>query len=252
MWGSANASPVTLSFWVRSSVTGNFPLVLMNGNSTRSYGTTYTINAANTFEYKTITILGDTTGTWATDNTAGIAVIFGFGGGSGRTVSAGWGAGAAATATNVTGATQLIATNGATFYITGVQLEAGTVATPFEHRSYGDELRRCQRYFQYFPAGAVGQWNSSTVCELGASYPVEMRATPTASVNPNDADCLIFRMGVTTNPCTVSSVSSNYLNKNGGVIGVVVSSASTTPALGDNAAYDPDGDSYVFFLSSEL
>ena len=181
MWGSANASPVTLSFWVRSSVTGNFPLVLMNGNSTRSYGTTYTINAANTFEYKTITILGDTTGTWATDNTAGISVIFGFGGGSGRTVSAGWGAGAAATATNVTGATQLIATNGATFYITGVQLEVGSVATPFEHRSYGQELSLCERYYQLARSG-VGAGNTSTGVGMNAVLRTTMRAAPSQAL----------------------------------------------------------------------
>ena len=250
-FGTASAKTITFSFWVRSSLTGTFGGALNNAANDRNYPFTYSISAANTWEYKTVTVTGDTTGTWLTDTGRGITLTFQIGVGSSRVATAGSWTGTSLVY-GATGATNVIETLNATLDITGVQLEVGSVATPFEHRSYGDELARCQRYFQYFPAGAVGQWNSSTVCELGASYPVEMRTTPTASVNPNDADCLIFRMGISTNACTISSVTSNYLNKNGGVIGIVVSSTSSTPAFGDNAAYDPDGDSYVFFLSSEL
>ena len=147
-WGAAGAATVTLSFWVRSSVTGTFPVVLTNNGLDRAYGATYTISSANTFEYKTITIAGDTSGTWAKNSSAGINVQFGLGGGSGRTVSAGWQAASGSTPTNVTGCTQLIATNGATFYITGVQLEKGSTATSFDYRPYGTELQLCQRYYE--------------------------------------------------------------------------------------------------------
>jgi len=145
-WGTANAKTVTLSFWIRSSLTGTFGGNLSNDKvSQRSYPYSYTISSANTWEYKTITIPGDTTGTWGTDNSSGILVAFNLGAGSTYSGTAG-----AWTATNIvpTGATSVVGTNGATFYLTGVQLEPGSVATPFERKSYGAELALCQRYFQ--------------------------------------------------------------------------------------------------------
>jgi hypothetical protein len=251
--GTSNAQQLTVSFWVKSDKTGTYVLGLNDRDNNRVNSKSYTISSANTWELKTLTFEADTIGTFDNDNAESLRLDFWLASGSdfnSGTLSTGW-----ETFTNpnrAAGNVNLSDTVGNDWSITGLQLEVGSVATPFEHRSYGDELARCQRYFQYFPAGAIGQWNSSTVCELGASYPVEMRTTPTASVNPNDAECLLFRMGIATNPCTISSVTSNYLNKNGGVIGIVVSSTSSTPAFGDTAAYDPDGDSYVFFLSSEL
>ena len=146
-WGSVNAKDATLSFWVRSSVTGTHSGTLANGNLTRSYPYTFTISTANTWEYKTVTVEGDTSGTWATDNTSGIQVTFSLGGGTTYRGTAG----AWASADNragVTGSVDIVATNAATFYITGVQLEVGDTATPFEHRSYGDELARCERYYE--------------------------------------------------------------------------------------------------------
>ena len=145
-WGTANAQTVTLSFWVRSSLTGTFGGALVNSAENRNYPFTYTISSANTFEYKTITIAGDTSGTWLKTNGLGMEVNFGIGAGSTYSGTAGaWAAGAKFTAT---GATSVVGTNGATFYITGVQLEAGTTASPFEYRSYGTELALCQRYFE--------------------------------------------------------------------------------------------------------
>ena len=143
-WGTSNARTVTLSFWVRSSLTGTFGGALSNGS--RAYPYTYTISAANTWEYKTITFAGDTSGTWNSTNGYGVAVRFSLGTGSTYAGTAGsWQSAELVTAT---GATSVVGTNGATFYITGVQLEAGTVATPFERRNYGQELALCQRYFE--------------------------------------------------------------------------------------------------------
>jgi hypothetical protein len=144
-WGTANAKTVTLSFWVRSSLTGTFGGCLGNGNATRSYPFTYTISAANTWEQKTITIAGDTSGTWLTTTSIGIGLYLGFGVGS--TYSGTAGAWAGAEYYGATGATSVVGTNGATFYITGVQFEVGSAATSFEWRPYASELELCQRYF---------------------------------------------------------------------------------------------------------
>jgi hypothetical protein len=145
-WGAAGAQTVTLSFWVRSSLTGTFGGSLNNSGFARSYPFSFTISAANTWEQKTVTITGDTTGTWLTNNGIGLYVIFNLGSGSTFSTTAGaWASGAY---TAPTGATSVVGTNGATFYITGVQLEAGTVASAFERRDYGRELAMCQRYYE--------------------------------------------------------------------------------------------------------
>jgi hypothetical protein len=144
-WGTANAKTVTLSFWVRSSLTGTFGGSLSSYASTRSYPFTYTISSANTWEQKSITVAGDTTGTWYIDNNAGMNVWFGLGVGSTNSGTAGTWAGTAYY--SATGATSVVGTSGATFYITGVQLEVGSQATGFEYRQYGTELALCQRYY---------------------------------------------------------------------------------------------------------
>ena len=186
-WGTASARSVTLSFWVRSSLTGTFGGTMMNSAQNRAYPFTYTISAANTWEQKTITVAGDTTGTWLTNNGAGIKLGFQLGVGSTFTGTAGswtannfWGA---------TGATNLLGTNGATFYITGVQLEAGTVASPFERRDYGRELMMCQRYYYKWVNDTGGDVYPFALQSYSASgafgkyfdLPVTMRATPTCS-----------------------------------------------------------------------
>jgi len=184
-WGSANAVPVTLSFWVRSSLTGTFGGSIRNSAVNRSYAFSYSISAANTWEYKTITISGDTTGTWLTDTGCGIDLKFSLGAGSSRIGTAGsW---SASNLLGATGQVNLVATNGATFYITGVQLEAGSVATPFERRSYGQELALCQRYFQVF-GGAVnnfgiqGYTTAGNNVSYGYSWIVTMRSAPTVTM----------------------------------------------------------------------
>ena len=145
-FGTANAQTITLSFWVRSSLTGTFGGTVLNNGASRNYVFSYTINAANTWEQKTVTVAGDTTGTWLTTNGAGLFVRFSIGAGSSVTAAAGSWSGT--TNRSVTGQTSVVGTNGATFYITGVQLEKGSTATSFDYRPYGTELALCQRYFE--------------------------------------------------------------------------------------------------------
>jgi hypothetical protein len=192
-WGSANAKPITFSFWVYSSVTGTWGGSLRNGTLARSYPFSYTISAANTWEQKTITVAGDTSGTWNTTNGAGMYVTFSYGAGSNFSGTAG--AWAGTNYNSATGAVSIVTTSNATFYFTGVQLEAGTTASPFEYRQYTTELQLCQRYFEMSynqgvtPAtvttvGVV--WNylsvtSGTVGDLAVTlqFKVDKRVTPT-------------------------------------------------------------------------
>jgi hypothetical protein len=147
-WGTASAKTVTLSFWVRSSLTGTFGGAIKDGSSTNAYPFTYTISVANTWEQKTITIVGPTSGQFSytsTTNGIGLQVMFGLG--AGATYSGTAGAWAAFNAYTATGATSVVGTSGATWYVTGVQLETGTKATSFEYRDYGRELQLCLRYY---------------------------------------------------------------------------------------------------------
>ena len=183
-WGTANAVTVTVSFWVRSSLTGTFGGAIQNSGGNRSYPFTYTISSANTWEQKSVTIAGDTSGTWLTTNGLGLQIIFSFGVGS--TYSASAGSWAAGNYYSVTGATSVVGTSGATFYLTGVQLEIGTSATPFERRLYNQELANCYRYYyRYKATGAgdffgVGQCFSSTQALIATQFPAVMRSSPSA------------------------------------------------------------------------
>jgi len=178
-WGAAGASTVTLSFWVRSSLTGTFGGSFTNSSYNRSYPFTYTISVANTWEYKSVTIAGDTSGTWLTTNGIGVNVIFSMG--MGTTQSGPANAWAGANYQSATGATSVVGTNGATFYITGVQLEKGSTATSFDYRPYGTELILCQRY--YYRRGenvtiALGAAYDSVNVYAPIAFPVSMRTTP--------------------------------------------------------------------------
>jgi hypothetical protein len=186
-WGTASAKTVTISFWVRSSLTGTFGGALSNAGLNRAYPYTYSISAANTWEYKTVIIPGDTSGTWATDNSSGIRFWIDLGSGTDKQGTAGsWGA---ADYRAASGCVQLVATSGATFYITGVQLEAGSVATPFERRPFGTELALCQRYYESsaFPSATFGQSSTTalpvfvtnTNIAAGIKFTCVKRAAPT-------------------------------------------------------------------------
>jgi hypothetical protein len=195
-WGTANASPVTLSFWVRSSLTGTFGGAIRNNGANRSYPFTYTISAANTWEQKSLTIAGDTTGTWLTNNGTGVQVLFGLGVGS--TFSGTAGAWAAGNFVSATGAVSVVGTSGATFYITGVQLEVGTVATSFDYRPYGTELALCQRYYQGSQVIIYATSNSGTIIGISQFSP-QMRTTPTM-VNTGTGSITSSTAGTTLTP----------------------------------------------------
>ena len=213
MWGTANAQTVTISFWVRSSLTGTFGGSITNSGQTRSYPFTYTISSANTWEQKSVTIAGDTTGTWLTTNGRGIGVWFGLGAGSTYSSTAGaWAAGAYYSAT---GATSVVGTNGATFYITGVQLEKGSTATSFDFRSYGTELALCQRYYyRNSQSGSAtgtlgfGVSVSTTQSDIQIPFPVTMRSAPTFNYggSPIVTDSIGYNL-------SVSSIANQYANQ---------------------------------------
>ena len=181
-YGTANAKTITFSFWVYSSLTGTFGGALKNANGTRSYPYSYTISSANTWTQISLTIVGDTTGTWTTSSATGMEVWFSLG--TGSTYSGTAGAWAGANYTSATGATSVVGTSGATFYITGVQLEVGSQATSFDFRDYGRELLLCQRYYQYLGNGTNDSFgpgvfvNASTLYGFG-TFIVTLRSTPT-------------------------------------------------------------------------
>jgi len=157
-WGTANAKTVTLSFWVRSSVTGSHDGFIRDSTQAVDSTFSYSISSANTWEYKSATIAGATTGTYPATNGIGAALFI-----------------------NIANE---VAVSGATFYITGVQLEAGSTASPFAHENYGDTLQKCQRYYFQKAVGganqslAAGNYYTATVMAAVITFPVTMRALP--------------------------------------------------------------------------
>jgi hypothetical protein len=196
-WGTANAQTVTLSFWVRSSLTGNFGVCVSNDALNTSYPASYTISSANTWEFKTITVPGPTSGTFPTNNTGSLRVLFDWGNGSdfkgpaNTWASADYRGGAS-------GTTNICATSGATWFITGVQIEKGQTATSFDVLPYTTELALCQRYC-YTQRGesgfrlGFGYCGTTTLYNMVVPLPVTMRSAPTLTsctgvdVNDNQA-----------------------------------------------------------------
>lgn len=178
--GTSSAESLTLSFWVKSSVTGTYIAELFDLQNTRQISKTYTVSTANTWEKKTITFPGDTSGAFTYDNSGGLSVQWWLLAGgdftSGTLNDSAWAA--STNANRVVGQVNLFASTSNEFYMTGVQLEVGE-ATPFEHRSFGDELARCQRYYFQLPHGMYGTTSNGNYTATHIPFPVIMRATPT-------------------------------------------------------------------------
>jgi hypothetical protein len=227
-FGLATAATVTISFWVRSSVTGTFGGYLKNASSNRSYPFTYAISAANTWEQKSITVAGDTTGTWGTTNGQGLLLYFGLGVGSSLSFTPNaWGAN---DALGATGATSIMGTSGATFYITGVQLEKGSTATSFDYRPIGTELQLAQRYYQQYDAsengasgaGLVGVCGATNTGVMSGLLPVAMRTTATVAFNN-----LVLNYGAAT--VGVSSITVYSAQK---AVGMDITTSSSPMTVG--------------------
>ena len=228
-WGTANAKTVTLSFWAYSSLTGTFGGSIFNDTGARSYPFSYSISSANTWTQISITIAGDTSGTWLKTNGIGLQILFGLG--VGTTASGTAGAWSGTLYRSATGATSVVGTNGATFYITGVQLEKGSTATSFDYRPYGTELALCQRYyFQLTNSGSTLQYVSGIAYDATNIYtmnlyflPVPMRTAPTITTTGT----LLLGDGLGNNP-PVNSITWGSLSLPYFITASLVSSGLTT------------------------
>jgi hypothetical protein len=248
-WGTGSASAITLSFWVRSSLTGTFGGAFGNNAQNRSYPFSYTISSANTWTKITITISGDTSGTWPTDNSVGIAVRFGLG--SGATYSGTSGAWAAGNFIQPTSTVSVVGTNGATFYITGVQLEAGSTATEFERRPYGTELALCQRYYakigpyvsgsSYYQGFGTAGGESASLAFGIFTAPVPMRSSPTFT---SSGTLALYSNGFTN----ISSFGNAYYTNS--VVGININVASgLTAGRFYSVLSNGDANAFVQFTS---
>lgn len=252
-WGTASAASVTLSFWVKSSVTGNYPVRLVNADGSRSYPFYVTVNAANTWEYKTKTIPGPTSGTFSTDNSTSFALGFSFAVGSNYTGATAdvWNTTSGYLAANLANTTGWVATTGATFNITGVQLEAGSVASPFERRDYGRELIMCQRYYQryqatsaYTPVLFQGRMRTTTSFAGVITLPVVMRAAPTVTAtNSTNAWYIATAGDLNSNTVTLDNASTSV---------VALTMTTSTGVAGQGGTVYPVASGTYFDFNSEL
>ena len=250
--GLSTSKPLTLSFYVKSSLTGTYSVAMRNSDGSRSYIAEYSISSANTWEEKTVTFPAITSGTWATDNTTGLSLTWDLGSGSDRQGTAGqW-----LSDTNDFASTNNVNwcnTASATWFITGVQLEPGGVATSFEHRSYGDELFRCQRYCYRIQGDTVdarvvgmGLARSSSNIRCVVPLPTTMRANEQVVTENNLA--AMFR----TSNTTVSMTSSQNEGKN--AVCLTLAADSGTPfTAGDSVILRAANNTSAFFqVESEI
>jgi len=227
-WGTANAKTVTLSFWVRSSLTGTFGGAISNSAVNRAYPFSYTIPAANTWTQISVTIAGDTTGTWLKTNGTGMIVQWGLGVGS--TYSATAGAWAAGLYLSATGATSVVGTNGATWYVTGVQFEVGTQATSFEYRQYQQELALCQRYCQVITSDATATFSRFGMANIfsatQAFVQVPLKTTMRTSPSVTTGTVSNYAIGTTGTVFTCTGLTVNTLGTNANIANLLATVAS--------------------------
>jgi hypothetical protein len=240
-WGTANAKTVTLSFLAYSSLTGTFGGSLFNSSGARSYPFSYSIPTANTWTQISVTIAGDTSGTWLTTNGIGIAVNFGLGSGSTFTTTAN--AWAAGTYVQPNSTVSVVGTSGATFYITGVQLEKGSTATSFDYRPYGTELALCQRYL---PAATgnyclQGQCASTTQAYLIYKFPVTARTAPTGISTSGGTGQTITNSSMGN--VALSAIAFSSGETNSGMVFCTVASGLTA---GNATTYNTNGGQLLF------
>jgi len=259
-FGTANAKTVTVSFWVRSSglsYPATFGGGLTNDGSTRNYPFTYTISSANTWEQKSVTIAGDTTGTWLTTNGKGVGLILNLGAGSDFSTTANaWNG--TANKFSATGATSVVGTNGATFYITGVQLEVGSTATSFDYRPYGTELALCQRYYYKVKASGNSYSNlgtgfntATTTANFMVFFPVTLRIRPTALETSGTAGDYAIAHTNTATTCSVVPTYSAPTNEFQSLTTFTVSSGLTA-GQGSRGCSDLNNANAYLAWSAEL
>ena len=229
MWGTASAATITISFWVKSSLTGTFGGVVGNNAFNRSYPFTYSISSANTWEFKTVTIAGDTTGTWETTNAAGIQLYFGLG--SGSTYSGTAGAWTGSGLITATGAVNVMGTLNATWQVTGVQLEKGSTATSFDYRQYSTELQLCKRYCHVFRGATDATYSNigfatlfdSTGAQCNVPLPLPMRVQPTITYSAV-GDLAIHMPGLIRVTATVLAMATSQSGPQSAAISITVAS----------------------------
>ena len=248
-WGTANAKTVTLSFWVRSSLTGTFGGALLNDGNNQNYPFSYTISSANTWTQISITIQGPTSGTWLATNGTGIKVIFSLGTGTSYSLTAGTWTGSLAL--SATGATSVVGTLSATFYITGVQFEVGTAATAFERRPYGTELALCQRYLPAFIAGAgncmvgIATVGGATSASINIPFQVTPRVQPTGVTVSAQNIIGIYASGGQTSTALV-------FNWGGNAMSALSMTGSGLPTGYSGPAVLGTSGTYILFTGCEL
>jgi len=252
--GTSDAQPITLSFWVRSNKTGTYISEIYDADNTRQVSKSYTINSADTWEHKTLTFPADTTGTLTNDNSQSIIAQFWLAAGTNYTsgtLNTSWNS--ITNANRLVGQVNFADSTDNEFYITGVQLEVGSVATPFEHRSYGDELARCQRYYwnllleraeTNFYIGNATQF-SSTACLMVLHPPVTMRTAPSLDVSDGTGHFSKLAAGSTTafNTLAISSIIS---------AASVTAIATVSGTAGHAAVLRVSNDNSKFAFSAEL
>jgi hypothetical protein len=244
-WGTANAKAITISFWVRSSLTGTFGGSIRNGAANYSYPFTYTISSANTWEQKTVNITAPTSGTWTSTNTSGLQLILGLGVGTANSGTAG--AWTGSSVLSVTSSTSIVGTNGATFYITGVQLEVGSTATPFERRLYNQELANCYRYCKSIGDALAGVANSANNWYFTMPFDIPMRASPSFTVTNST-----IKIGNYYSADYISSGSTISLTRTSqyGASGILTGWTGLTTGVAYSAWGNTNG--YFLIVSAEL